>query len=145
MALWLPCSGLTPLRHSRGPACGPLHPCSPHGGGVFFGGSSLAAPQTPLPSVFHSWGAAALVLEWLLGWILGAFFLLFRVRLRLFFLHAAARVVRLSIVVLCVICSSGFLSWLLCFPNGSVLLPFWGLCLGVRLCNRVVSLPHFCR
>lgn len=38
----------------------PPHPCSPLGGGVFLGGLSLATPRTPQPSVFHSWGAAAL-------------------------------------------------------------------------------------
>lgn len=103
----------------------------------------MAAPQTPLPSVFHGWGAAALGWGWPHGWISGVFFLLFSVRLAPFFLHAAALVVGLSVVVLCVICSSGFLSWLLCFPNGSVLLPCWGARWGFRFCTRVEFLPLF--
>lgn len=143
MALQWPCSGLAPLRLSRGLACSPRTPAARTAGAIFFGGSSLAAPQTPLPSVFHGWGAAALGWCWRLGWISGGFFLLFSVRLAPFFLHAAALVVRLSVLVLCVIGSSGFLSWLLCFPNGSVLLPFWGSRWGVRFCNRGVFLPFF--
>lgn len=127
MALQWPCSGLAPLRLSRGLAYSPRTPVARTAGAIFFGGSSLAAPQPPLPSVFHGWGAAALGWGWHHGLIFGVFFWLFMVRLRLFFLHAAALVVGLSIVVLCVIGSSGFLSWLLCFPNGSVLFPFWGL------------------
>jgi len=51
----------------------PPHPCSPHGGGDFLGGLSLATPQTPQPSVFHSCWAAALGWGWPLGWIFAPF------------------------------------------------------------------------
>lgn len=143
MALRLPCSGLAPLRLSRGPACGPRTPAARTAGAIFFGGSSLAAPQTPLPSVFHGWGAAALGWGWHLGWIFGAFFLLFSVRLAPFFLPAVALAVRFCFLVVCVVGSSGCWSGLLCFPSGSVLWAFVGSRGGVRLWFRGGFLPLF--
>lgn len=132
------------LRLSRGLACSPRTPAARTAGAIFFGGSSLAAPQTPLPSVFHGWGAAALGWVTHLGWIFAPFFLLFRVRLAPFFLHAGARAARLCFLVVCVHCSSGCWLWLLCFPNGFALLSFLGSRVGIRLWFRGLFSPLFC-
>ena len=68
--LLVSCSRLTALRPSRGaerPA-----PRTPSGGrtpaAIFFGGSSLPAPHTPLASVFHGCDAHALGGAGVVGW-----------------------------------------------------------------------------
>ena len=104
------CSGLTPLRLSRGQTRAPCTPRDPTRAAVFF----IVLFRGPSPVFFGCLGCG----------------------LRPFFFRSAGWLVWRCLVVLCAVRSSGRFSGVLCFLIGSVWVVCLGCWAGVRLCGR---------
>lgn len=108
--LWVSCSGLTPLRLSRGQARAPCTPRGPTRAAMFF----IVLFRGPSP----------------------VFFCCLACGLRPFFFRSAGGLVWRCFVVVCAVRSLGRLAGFLCFPSGSVLVGWPRLEWGIRFCGR---------